>query len=104
MGFTQAGKSSVAFPLRRVKSRIDGALITMMDGDPDGLLYELRNARRELDIAERNSVFEARAGGMSWARVGAALGVTKQAAQQKYGAENPVPADLPPTLDGTELK
>ncbi len=52
----------------------------------DGLaLTQLRIAQQELDAAIVEAVKDGRAGGQSWAMIGAQLGVTKQAAQQRYG-------------------
>jgi hypothetical protein len=47
------------------------------------------------DVAEAetrlaNAVQAARANGRSWGRIGLALGVTKQAARQRFGAETAV--------------
>src|SRR4051794_22328333 len=57
-------------------------------GDPDSLLQALEQLAA---IGERVSwamlslVGEARTQGVSWAGIGTALGVTKQAAQQRFG-------------------
>lgn len=41
--------------------------------------------RKVADKVERTFVFKARQSGQSWADIGEALGMSKQAAQQKYG-------------------
>ena len=51
-------------------------------------LAELADLRAELDSVIDTAVASWRARGESWATVGAALGVTKQAAQQRYGRTN----------------
>lgn len=45
------------------------------------LAAEQRRAEARIGAAVRS----AREGGMSWAQIGTALGVTKQAAQQRWG-------------------
>lgn len=45
----------------------------------------LVEAGRELDDLTRAAVIEARRRGEPWARIGPALGITRQAAQQRYG-------------------
>lgn len=45
----------------------------------------LAQARRELDELTRLAVDRAVRRGEPWSRIGPALGVTRQAAQQKYG-------------------
>ena len=50
-----------------------------------GRLAELALDRRELESQIGATVGDARRAGRSWAQIGAALGVTKQAAQQRYG-------------------
>lgn len=103
MGFTDSGKASVAFPLQYIKHRADAALASMKDGDAASLLYALRLARLDLEKAEVNAVREARFGGMTWLEIGNSLGVSKQAAQQKYGSKKPAGSpDLPPVLDGLD--
>jgi hypothetical protein len=60
-------------------------------GDGRQLLAPLRTlktdaaAARDLEQRMRSTVQELRAGGVSWAVIGNALGITKQAAQQRYG-------------------
>lgn len=40
--------------------------------------------RGELEAAQANAVYEARNVGLSWAEIGAALGITQQAAHKRY--------------------
>jgi hypothetical protein len=60
--------------------------------DSDGLasgpyrLHSLTTAVHEAERAIRMEVALARGVGIGWAEIGAGLGVTKQAAQQRYGA------------------
>lgn len=52
---------------------------------PLDTLASLELIRDQVDLFERITVREARANGSSWAEIGAALGVTRQAAQQRFG-------------------
>lgn len=62
-------------------------------GDGRALLAPLRALRsdaaaaRDLEQRMRSTVQELRAGGASWAVIGDAIGITKQAAQQRYGGD-----------------
>jgi hypothetical protein len=49
------------------------------------LIAELSQAREELDRGIAESVKAARSAHRSWSEIGAMLGVSKQAAQRKYG-------------------
>ena len=53
--------------------------------DPLVALTNLRWAIEEIDEAIGRTVTEARAAGRSWSQIGDSLGISKQAAQQKYG-------------------
>lgn len=53
--------------------------------DIDRIGPVLRQARRELDDLTRAAVANARRRGEPWSRIGPALGITRQSAQQKYG-------------------
>jgi len=58
-----------------------------MAGDPEGLaaaLGHLASLAERVDWALLSVVGEARSIGMSWQSIGAALGVSKQAAQQRF--------------------
>lgn len=85
-------------------------LITTVDttASADGPLERLASARGLADALRARSdelldhfVDAARAAQCSWTEIGCTLGVTKQAAQQRYVALTaPAPGDLPPGLEG----
>lgn len=54
------------------------------DADPEDLA-ELVAMRAAVDEAIDNAARAVHANGASWAQIGAALGVSKQAAQQRWG-------------------
>jgi hypothetical protein len=49
-------------------------------------LVDARKARERADDMVGEAVQAARAGGVNWAAIGAALGVSRQAARQRYGS------------------
>ena len=59
--------------------------------DTDSLRHiaELAQQRDQVDSELAESVREARAARRSWSEIGAMLGVSKQAAQRKYGSKTP---------------
>jgi DNA-directed RNA polymerase specialized sigma24 family protein len=57
-------------------------------GDIDAIT-DMAAAARELDDAMREAVAGLRGKGYSWAEIAARLGVTRQAAQQRWGAARP---------------
>ena len=59
-----------------------------MKGAPDDQLDAVEYAQREVEHKKAwraKVVCEARAAGATWEQIGKALGVSKQAAQQRYG-------------------
>lgn len=55
--------------------------------DPLDHLRGLRSAERQLDVWQREAIARARTRGDSWADIGDALGVTKQAAWELYSRD-----------------
>jgi hypothetical protein len=56
-----------------------------VDADALDRLGRIEYARKMLDEAYARSVDDLRARGTSWAGIGELLGITKQAAQQRFG-------------------
>jgi DNA invertase Pin-like site-specific DNA recombinase len=52
--------------------------------DPLAALAGVARRRRELDVEEYHHVLRARAAGVSWQGVAAALGVSRQAVHKKF--------------------
>ena len=63
------------------------AVSTQDTAEPLGALRALRERERELEDARRRLIATAREQGRSWTEIGAALGVSKQAAWQLYNAD-----------------
>lgn len=66
---------------------------------PAAQLYQLMGAAQALAQAEHDvaeAVRQARRAGASWTHVGDALGVSRQAAQQRWSAQSPSSADNQP--------
>ena len=61
-----------------------GAMATRDTADPLEALRALQNRQRELEDARRRLIADARERGRSWAEIGSALGVSKQAAWQLF--------------------
>ena len=58
-------------------------------GDIDSI-YDMVRLADDVDAAIRDAITELRARhGYSWADIGLRLGVTRQAAQQRWGGDNP---------------
>ena len=56
------------------------------EGDPEAALRAVAELRRRLESVEASQVDRALAAGSSWRRVGAALGVSRQAAHRKHAS------------------
>lgn len=69
------------YHLQRLADQIGEAL----DVDPVVTLAQLALADDALDAARRQLVLAARELGVTWARIATALGVSRQAAHERYG-------------------
>ncbi|MHB1138802.1 MAG: hypothetical protein ACYC2O_07580 [Microthrixaceae bacterium] len=63
----------------------------LREADTDSLrrIAELAQQREQVDSELADTVRAARAARRSWSEIGAMLGVSKQAAQRKYGTKTP---------------
>ena len=74
--------------LGTVRAALSAAARTPHDADAEPLIAALAEAARiaeRLDWALLALVGESRSRGLSWAAIGTALGVSRQAAQQRFG-------------------
>lgn len=58
----------------------------LVSNDPLVALLSVRGAQASLDALMLQSVFRARSEGDSWQLIGSCLGISRQAAQKRYGA------------------
>jgi ATP-dependent Clp protease ATP-binding subunit ClpA len=66
-------------------SQVEALVVKVVSGsDPAGQLEALCELRRELDAIESELAGEAIRAGMSWREIGAAIGVSKQAAHRRH--------------------
>lgn len=86
--YEEAQRSAVTFAMRAGRT---GAITT-------DNLRELTQAALALEDARAAAVADLRDQGVSWAAIGAALGVTKQAAVKRYGDRRPAPVETGPSL------
>jgi hypothetical protein len=63
--------------------------------EPAQALSAIRRLRKELELVEEAQVANALAQGWSWARIGRALGISRQAAHHKYSHCVPAPLSTP---------
>jgi hypothetical protein len=68
---------------------VDPASLREADTDSLRHIAELAQQRDQVDSELAESVRAARADRRSWSEIGAMLGVSKQAAQRKYGTKTP---------------
>lgn len=65
--------------------RVEAADLRIADTKALRTIAELADQRAEIDDALEAAVRAARRGNRTWSEIGAMLGVSKQAAQRKYG-------------------
>jgi hypothetical protein len=88
-GSRPGGRSDNAAYLSFVRRVLRGYARRVGSGDTDDL-PELVSLRSEVDELITRAVRELRvSAGLSWAQIAAGLGVTRQAAQQRYGGDHP---------------
>lgn len=68
---------------------VDPAELRSADTDALRHIAELAQPRDDVDAELAKTVRAARAAHRSWSEIGAMLGVSKQAAQRKYGTKTP---------------
>lgn len=68
---------------------VDPAELREVETDSLRHIAELAQQRDQVDAELAESVRAARAAHRSWSEIGAMLGVSKQAAQRKYGTKTP---------------
>ena len=74
-----------AAALERWAARVDTDDLVVADTGALRAIAELVEQRDELDTALVEAIRSAREADRSWSEIGAMLGVSKQAAQRKYG-------------------
>ena len=81
-----------------------GAVVRVLADKPGVTQLEsLYRLQLSVDRATRQLVLDYRADGRTWQEIGGALGMTKQAAQQRFGrAKCPQPTDTGVELDGVD--
>ncbi len=78
-------RAQLAKALEEWADRVDPADLVESDTASLRLISELATRRDAIDEQLVDAVRSARAEGRSWSIIGAMLGVSKQAAQRKYG-------------------
>lgn len=74
---------------------VDPAELRSADTDALRHIAELAQQRDDVDAELVQTVQAARDAHRSWSEIGAMLGVSKQAAQRKYGTKTPAPTPAP---------
>lgn len=72
--------------------QLDPATTPAYDGAPHRRIIAAAKQLEDAEEGLRLAVAEARSGGYSWAMIGAALGTSRQAAQQRFAGSEEAPA------------
>lgn len=86
LGGDRGGDKALATVVRAVRGLV-AETAGSVEATPDGLLHaltQLADLGERVEWAMLSVIGEARTGGVTWAAIGDALGVTKQAAQQRF--------------------
>lgn len=84
----------------RLQAALDTADLAERRMALEECLFDLRTASIDVRTHTGDAIAAARAHGVAWTRIGGALGVTGQAAQQKWGSKKAEPMDEGPGLFG----
>lgn len=82
---TPKSRAERAAALERWADTVDSEDLTTADTESLRVIAELTERRDEIDDELLEAVRAARRANRSWSEIGAMLGVSKQAAQRKYG-------------------
>lgn len=82
---TGTSRAERAAALDRWAETVDTEELTAADTESLRVIAELTQRRRDIDNELLEAVRAARRAKRSWSEIGAMLGVSKQAAQRKYG-------------------
>ena len=95
LGVVRYGPTTLCADCDRRRSAVGKGMTPVRLADPGTLLEVIaaRDVCRQAELALRHAVTSARRAGHAWSAVGAALGTTRQAAQQRFD-EPAVVADL----------
>lgn len=103
----QLNVTDALFALRAETDAFLAAPVLQQQPDAAGAIRGALKMRAAADAVVRAVVVDARESGMTWQSIGDALGVTRQAAFQRYGRPtDPAtgqPLDAPPIPDAAEL-
>jgi hypothetical protein len=77
--------------------QLDPVTTRVYDATPHRQIIAASKALADAEDGLRKAVADARAAGYSWAMVGASLGISRQAAQQRFGQEHRGTWDVVPT-------
>jgi len=99
VGVVRYGPTTLCADCDRRRSAVGKGMAPVRLPDPSALLEVIaaQHACRHADIALRHAVSSARRAGQPWSAIGAVLGTTRQAAQQRFN--EPVVATDPLTPD-----
>jgi len=89
VGTMSKTRAEQAAALEMWADAVDPSELRAADTDSLRHIAELAQQRDHVDAELAESINAARAAHRSWSEIGAMLGVSKQAAQRKYGAKAP---------------
>lgn len=93
LGVVRYGPITLCRDCDRRRSAVGKAMSPVRLPDPAALLEVLaaREACRQAELALREAVGAARRAGQAWSAIGTVLGITRQAAQQRFEGSRPGP-------------